>query len=203
MSTFTTGDHIRVKRFLYAHHGIFVDELRVIDFSGGHSIREKPDALVQARTLKDFEGRCGVAKKIEHPQQIFGGLGAWPEREYQPEEVVRRAEALCEVAATKGAYRLSGSNCEHIANWCKCGAPDSKQVRHIYAWQAGISLAILLGLPHLQSRWKPIIWGLTGASALVTIYMQYEAWKTPSRWRPIIAEAESALERTHEKPNEL
>lgn len=58
-----------------------------------------------------------MAKKIEHPQQIFGGLGAWPEREYQPEEVVRRAEALCEVAATKGAYRLSGSNCEHIANW--------------------------------------------------------------------------------------
>ncbi len=47
-----------------------------------------------------------------------------------------------------------------------------------------------------------MIWGLTGASALVTISMQYEAWKTPSRWRPIIAEAKSALERTHEKPNE-
>jgi hypothetical protein len=65
-----------VKRFLYAHHGIFVDDSRVIDFSGGCNILEKPDALVRGRTLKEFEGRRGAAEKIEYPQQIFGGLGS-------------------------------------------------------------------------------------------------------------------------------
>jgi Lecithin retinol acyltransferase len=127
MPTFAAGDHIKVKRLVYAHHGIFVDDSLVIDFSGGRDIWEKPDALVRARTLKEFEGKGRAAERVEHPQKIFGGLGAWPEREYPPEEVVRRAEALCQVAATKGAYRLSGSNCEHIANWCKCGAPESNK----------------------------------------------------------------------------
>jgi hypothetical protein len=201
MSTFTAGDHIRVKRFLYAHHGIFVDDSRVIDFSGGRSIWEKPDALVQARTLKEFEGRRDAAEKIQHPQQIFGGLGSWPEREYPPKEVVRRAEAICRVAATKGAYRLSGSNCEHIANWCKCGAPESKQVRQVHAWHAGISFALLLGIARLPSRWKPMVMRVAVVSALVTIYMQYEAWTTPRRWRPIVAEAELLLRGTDQKPS--
>jgi hypothetical protein len=31
------------------------------------------------------------------------------------------------------------------------------------------------------------------ASTVVTAYMQYEAWTTPRRWRPIIAKAEAAL----------
>ena len=202
MSTFVAGDHISVKRRLYAHHGIFVDDSRVIDFSGGRNISEKPKALVQPRTLKEFEGKRGVAEKIEHPQKIFGGLGSWPEREYPPDEVVRRAEALCQIAATKGAYRLSGSNCEHIANWCKCGAPESKQVRHVHAWHAGISFALLLGLAHLSSRWKPVVTGAALASALVTIYMQYEAWTTPRRWRPILAEAESLLRGTDRQASE-
>lgn len=202
MSTFTAGDHIRVKRFLYAHHGIFVDDSRVIDFSGGRSIWEKPDALVRARALKDFEGKHGVAEKIEHPQQIFGGLGSWPEREYPPEEVVRRAEALCRVGTTQGGYRLSGSNCEHIANWCKCGAPESKQVRYIHAWHAGMSFALLLCFPRLASRRKPMVMGVIFVSALMTFYMQYEAWTTPKRWGPIIAEADSLLRGTDQTMGE-
>ncbi len=49
MSTFDAGDHIKVKRLLYAHHGIYVKDCRVIDFSGGRNILEKPNALVQTR----------------------------------------------------------------------------------------------------------------------------------------------------------
>ena len=59
MSTFDAGDHVKVKRLLYRHHGIYVDDCRVIDVSGGRNIFEKPKALVQARTLEDFEGKCG------------------------------------------------------------------------------------------------------------------------------------------------
>ena len=56
MSTFDAGDHVKVKRLLYTHHGIYVNDCRVIDFSGGRNILEKRNALVQARTLTEFEG---------------------------------------------------------------------------------------------------------------------------------------------------
>src|SRR5579875_1578691 len=112
MSTFEAGDHIRVKRPVYSHHGIFVSDSRVIDFSGARDILEKLKALVQARTLKEFEGNLGRAEKVEHPGKFLGGIGFWPgpEWEHPPEEVFRRAEALRQVAATQNAYRLSGSN---------------------------------------------------------------------------------------------
>ena len=64
MSTFDAGDHVKVKRLLYRHHGIYVDDCRVIDVSGGRNIFEKPKALVQAGTLKGFEGKRGTAEKV-------------------------------------------------------------------------------------------------------------------------------------------
>jgi hypothetical protein len=204
MSSFEPGDHIKVKRPLYTHHGIFVTDSRVIDFSGGRNIFEKPKALVQARTLTEFEEKRGRTEKVEYPGKFLGGLGFWPgpEWEYPPEEVVRRAEALCQVAATRGAYRLSGSNCEHMATWCKCGAHESKQVRHVHAAHAVISFGLLVSLSRGPSKWKPALTVVAVASSVVTIYMQYEAWTTPRRWRPIIAEAEAVLRASDREANE-
>ncbi len=201
-STLEAGDHI-VKRPRYTHHGIFVNDSRVIDFSGGRNILEKPKALVQARTLKEFEGKRGTAEKVEHPGRFLGGLGFWPgpEWEYPPEEVVRRVEALCQVAATHGAYRLSGSNCEHIANWCKSGAHESKQVRYVHAGHAVINFALLVALSRGPSKCRQALMVVVLASAVVTMYMQYEAWTTPRRWRPIIAEVEVLLRESERQAN--
>jgi len=195
MPAFEAGDHIVVRRLLYTHHGIFVNESRVIDFSGGRNIFEKTKALVQPRTLKEFEGKRGRAKKVEHPGKFLGGLGFWPgpEWEYPPEEVVRRAEPLCQVATTRWAYRLSGSNCEHIANWCKSGAHESKQVRYVHVGHAFVNFGVLVAVGRGPSRWRPAFTVVALASTVVTIYMQYEAWTTPRRWRPIIAETDAVL----------
>jgi len=203
MSTFDAGDHIKVKRLLYTHHGIYVNDCRVIDFSGGRNILEKPKALVQARTLKEFEGKRGRAEKVEPPGKFLGGLGFWPgpEWEHPPEEVVQRAEALCQVAATQGAYRLSGSNCEHIANWCKCGAHESKQVRYVHAGHAVISVGLMVAFGRGPVRWRPALTIVALASAVVTVYMQYEAWTTPRRWGPIIARAEEVLGESDQAAN--
>lgn len=46
MSTFSAGDHVKVRRLLYTHHGIYVNDRRVIDFSGGRNIFGKPRAVV-------------------------------------------------------------------------------------------------------------------------------------------------------------
>jgi hypothetical protein len=203
MSRFDAGDHIKVKRLLYAHHGIYVNDCRVIDFSGGRNILEKPDALVQARTLTEFEGKRGRAAKVDHPGKFLGGLGFWPppEWEHPPEEVVRRAEALCQVAATQGAYRLSGSNCEHIANWCKSGAHESKQVRYVHAGHAVISVGLLVAYGRGPAKWHRALMIAALASAVVTVYMQYEAWTTPRRWRPIIAKADEVLREPDQQAN--
>ncbi len=204
MSTFDAGDHLKVKRLPYTHHGIYVNDCRVIDFSGGRNILEKPKALVQARTLKEFGGKRGRAEKVEHPGKFLGGLGFWPppEWEHPPEEVVRRAEALCQVAATEGAYRLSGSNCEHIANWCKSGAHESKQVRYVHAGLAVISVGLMVAFGRGPARWRPALMVVALVSAVVTVYMQYEAWTTPMRWRPIIAKAEAILRGSDQEADE-
>jgi len=204
MSTFDAGDHIKVKRLLYTHHGIYVNDARVIDFSGGRNVFEKPKALVQARTLEQFEGRWGRAEKVEHPGKFLGGLGFWPgpEWEHPPEEVVQRAEALCRVAATQGAYRLSGSNCEHVANWCKSGAHESKQVRYVHAGQVLISFGLQVALSRGPRKWRPALMAILVASILVTAYMQYEAWTTPRRWRPLIAKAEEVIREPDQEARE-
>ena len=203
MSPFDPGDHIEVKRRFYTHHGIYVNDYRVIDFSGGRGILGKPKALVQARTLKEFEGKRDGAEKVEHPGKFLGGLGFWPgpEWEYPPEDVVRRAEALCQVAATEGAYRLSGSNCEHIANWCKCGAHESKQVRYVHAGHGAINFGLLRALSRGSGKWRPALTVVALGSAMLGVYMQYEAWTTPRRWRPIIARAEEVLGESDQAAN--
>jgi hypothetical protein len=204
MSMFDAGDHIKVKRRLYAHHGIYVNDCRVIDFSGGRNVLDRRNVLVQERTLKEFEGTRGRAEKVKHPGKLLGGLGFWPGPEWElpPEEVVRRAEALCKVAATKGAYWPSGSNCEHIANWCKCGAHESKQVRYVHAGHLVISFGLLVALGRGPDKWRPALRVVALASAAVTVYMQYEAWTTPRRWRPIIAKAEAVLRESDREANE-
>lgn len=195
MSIFSAGDHIKVNRWLYAHHGIYVNDDRVIDFSGGHNIFEKLEALVQVRTLKAFEGKHGRAEKVTHPGKFLGGIGFWPgpDWEHSCEDVVKRAEALSQVANTRGTYRLSGSNCEHIANWCKTGAYESKQVRYVHAGLAVTGFALLVNRIRKHDNQLAASMPMVLALIVVTVYMQYEAWTTPKRWMPIIAEAENIL----------
>ena len=106
---------------------------------------------------------------------------------------MRRAEALCQVAATQGAYWLSGSNCEHITNWCKSGTHESKQVRHVHAGHMIVNFGLLVALGRGPAKWRPALTVAALASAMVTVYMQYEAWTTPRRWRPIVDRTEAAL----------
>jgi hypothetical protein len=174
----------------------------VIDFSkDARGILFWWSTLVHDVSLADFE-KLGRAKKVGTTERFLGGLGFWPEPDwaYAPEDVVRRADALSRVAATRGAYRISGSNCEHIANWCKYGAHESRQVRYVHAGHAILSFGLLVALSRAPARWRPAIKYVALASAALTAYMQYEAWSTPRRWRPIIAEAETIL-RESDPPN--
>jgi hypothetical protein len=39
------------------------------------------------------------------------------------------------------------------------------------------------------------------ASVVVTVYMQYEAWTTSRRWRPIIGNADTVLRKVDQEAN--
>jgi hypothetical protein len=53
---FEAGDHLRVWRGYYYHHGIYVSDDRVIQFGAGVTLFDKVSTGVDAVPLADFEG---------------------------------------------------------------------------------------------------------------------------------------------------
>ena len=104
------GDHIRVKRRLYWHHGIDCGEGRVIHYTGEPFCREQ--GIVERTDLESF-ARGGRVEIVKYTHCV------------SPEIVVRRAESRL----NESCYDLLDNNCEHFARWCKTGWHESKQVR--------------------------------------------------------------------------
>jgi hypothetical protein len=141
---FIAGDHLRVRRpvgpFGYYHHGIYVNDDRVIQFGGG--ISDKPQATIDAVPLPKFE-QCGVAEVAPHGGQTWWGA---PRCEAIDREVtIRRAERLLAIHP-KGLYNLLGYNCEQAANFCSTNSHESYQVRGYFALRVLIGLPITLAL---------------------------------------------------------
>jgi len=68
-STFTPGDHLQVRRKLgYNHHGIYINDDRVIQFGGG--IFDKPHAAIEAVPLK-----TSSRVSTDDPALIFRPIG--------------------------------------------------------------------------------------------------------------------------------
>jgi len=116
------GDHIKVQRRLYWHHGIDVGDGSVIHASGEPG-RLKLDAEVRRSTLAEFL-RDGVAVSVLDADALA------------PEMVVERALT----ALGDRGYNLLFNNCEHFARWCRTGRATSEQVDY-YAL-AGTALGL-------------------------------------------------------------
>lgn len=103
------GDHIRVRRRGYWHHGIDCGDGTVIHYCGVNS--EKVDPVVRRTSYEEFtKGAC--------PQVVEAGAG------HCPESIVARAMARL----GENNYRLLRNNCEHFAAWCQTGISTSRQV---------------------------------------------------------------------------
>lgn len=108
-----SGDHIRVFRGFYWHHGIYIGRGRVVHFSGEPVA--KRDAAVRETTLRHFLAD-GDGEVVVHNDDCF------PRR-----VTARRARSRI---GTRG-YDLALNNCEHFAWWCKTGHSRSKQVEFV------------------------------------------------------------------------
>ena len=114
------GDHIRVNRGLYYHHGIYKSDYEVYSFQSPIGAETSAEtAVVLKITLLDFlkEGYLEV-------------------REYSEAELKtkRTAEEICAYAEEhlgEGGYNLISNNCEHFANRCVFGVSSSNQVDNV------------------------------------------------------------------------
>jgi hypothetical protein len=122
------GSHIRVRRQLrlagppYWHHGICVDESKVIEFGGG-DLWNKAQTQIRRVSLTDF-AQDGSVATVSHPIR-------WSGLAYSPplprEQVVDRAEWLLDNQPPQ--YQLGYRNCESIAIWCATGDFESFRSR--------------------------------------------------------------------------
>jgi len=116
------GDHIRVKRRGYWHHGIDCGDGSVIHYTG--EPKDITNACVARTTREAFAkgGAIRTVRKIDCDD---------------PEAVIQRAESR--LGETRyGAIR---NNCEHFAWWCRNGLPESKQVKRALLGVGAVSAA--------------------------------------------------------------
>jgi hypothetical protein len=104
------GDHIYVVRVGYTHHGIQVDDDKVVHYNG------EPGSSKIAATIRE-------ATRVE-----FLAGGELRVRKYgvrfSPDETVARAYSRL----GESGYHLFDNNCEHFATWCVTDKHSSSQV---------------------------------------------------------------------------
>jgi hypothetical protein len=122
------GQHLRVRRKGYYHHGLSMGNGRVIDFN--NNFRNTSDGQIRITSLEEFL-QGGDLEIIVHDHPKYPGYAA----------VQRGLERL-----GGSGYNLVFKNCEHFVNWCITGKAESSQV-HAYSTLAG-----LLGLTLTQSN---------------------------------------------------
>ena len=116
------GDHIRVNRGLYCHHGIYVSDNEVIHFTGkdGDSVLDwsKPEVITSDL---DYFLKGDKLEVKEYTDDEIEDL-------YPVDHIVKYARACL---GDKG-YNLVFNNCEHFANTCTLGRFRSKQVENVF-----------------------------------------------------------------------
>lgn len=106
------GDHIRVFRGFYWHHGISIGSGLVVHY--GARGKHKLAAKVERVTLDEFcQGKQPEVVQYKHCNS--------------PEEVV--SFAISKIGERK--YNLVFYNCEHFASQCKTGDSKSEQVEYV------------------------------------------------------------------------
>lgn len=128
------GDHLRVSRQGYWHHGIDCGDGTVIHYTGPDREKKKR-AAVRRTTLEEF---CqGHSYRVVPYDRCDGA-----------DRVMLRAESRLGEAG----YDLLGNNCEHFAHWCKTGRRHSRQVHRVARTVASVGAVALTTLVTIAVR---------------------------------------------------
>ena len=116
------GDHIRVSRGIYNHHGVYISDEEVIHFTGvdNDNILDWSKNEVIKTNLYEFL-RGGELEVKEYTEEELDDL-------YPVEHIVHYARGCLGDAG----YNLIINNCEHFANMCTLGRFRSRQVENFF-----------------------------------------------------------------------
>ncbi len=118
------GDHIRVKRLGYWHHGIDCGDGTVIHYTGEPA--DYRNAAIRRTSVEDF-AKGGKVRTVRHVAAL------------DADSVIERAESrLNEIS-----YHPVRNNCEHFARWCATGAAESRQVRQAIYALTGVAITVV------------------------------------------------------------
>src|SRR5262245_4782399 len=110
--TMAYGDHIRVWRGPYWHHGVDLGDGTVVHYDGYGDLASKLTAEVRRSSIQDFAAGTGV-EIVQHTNRLT--------------PIVTVNLALSRVGERR--YHLVTNNCEHFAEWCLTGQSNSAQVK--------------------------------------------------------------------------
>ncbi len=121
------GDHIRVNRGLYYHHGIYVSDDCVIHFAPPNSTGtiDPANAMVVNTNLEAFLNGGLLEVRVFNEQEL--------KFKREPQDIINYAFSRI---GEKG-YNLISNNCEHFANECLFGVKKSNQVDSILSFLFG------------------------------------------------------------------
>ena len=130
-----SGDHIKVSRGLYTHHGIFIGYNEVIHFA---SKKDSDDILgdnneVISTSLNKFL-RGGILEVKVYNDNELDDL-------YPIHDIINYARG----SIGESGYNLIFNNCEHFANSCTLGNHRSKQVENVLGGEKMGLMAIIGG----------------------------------------------------------
>ena len=116
----SAGDHIRVNRGLYYHHGIYADDYCVFHFASPSDNEMNPETARVLYTTLDQFLKGGILEVREYSFEEIN-------KKRNPKEIID--EAIKSIG--EGGYNVISINCEHFANRCVFGESTSEQVESV------------------------------------------------------------------------
>lgn len=120
------GDHLRVSRGLYSHHGVYIGSNRVIHFGSTTNELDPSTAEVIETSLDDFLRGGDLEVAVYDKEELA--------KKRNNDDIVAYAKSKL---GTKG-YDIIKNNCEHFANECVFGEKRSDQVDSFMSIFAGL-----------------------------------------------------------------
>lgn len=188
-ATLRFGDHLKVKRRLYSHHGIYIGNNKVIHYAPppGNSVG---DGISWRQLLgaDSVVNTIHIAKlnKFEYEGTRASIVPYDKPRRYPPLKTVARAESRI----GENGYNLWGNNCEQFTRWCKQVQPEGKAVNLWESTWEGALLGLTTGVRTRQ--WSTMAIG-AGLGALVGVAQKWLQARTLSRADAEFASFSSAL----------
>ena len=134
------GDHIKVHRGAYWHHGIYIGNGRVVHFTDGP--RRSAGPRINMTSLTEFIGNDACPVVVSPCATLE-----------EADKVVSRAKNLI----GEGGYRLFSYNCEHFAYYCRTGAkhdftdPYMDQIKELRFDILGTKVPLVNDIPAISS----------------------------------------------------